>query len=382
MNSLRSANGAHYHDEWVLRSILIGLLHPDRIIPNEYEEFIKHRFQNPKWIGFLRTSGLYSFICYHLKKNRQADQTLIYDGLNAHFANTGKAIMMDRIVLELSDLFQSEKIKLVLTKGYILSRDYYCHVGCRPYGDLDFWIDPSHREKACQLLLSNGWTAYHSSGSAWKEHATFNHPGWKQLIELHWELIGLYGSSPLLRLDTDRFSPAYFRYTRINNQMVATFIPEIHYLHAMINWIRKGGWPPLKYLDLYFIRPHCRSEILDRIIHSRELKGLVGYMEREIQFYFGASRLQLRKPPLLSVVKTFRVPGDRQKLRLRYYLTSDRIRLMYDLFRMLIPSMDFLTLYYGSGRCYRSMMVEWWKEKGIKFFHRSGHSGGVSWPHR
>lgn len=355
-----------------------GLLFPEQNQASTYLEFMTKVLQTRAWMSFLQDSGLFPFICYHLKKVYRYANPIIHNGIGGYYATIGKAMMMDRIVIDLMSLFRDEKMVMVLTKGYILSRDYYCHIGCRPYGDLDIWIEARYHEKAYHLMIENGWDFQGRSPILWNEHYTFNHPFYRQTVELHWQLTGLYGASPFLLLDSQKIKKKYLLETMIDTHCAWTFVPEVHYIHGMINWVKKGGWPPIKYLDLYFLYRHCRPEYMNELARVPGLKRLMVYLKREIDYYFGSSDLQIKKPAVLSVVKSFHVPQSRDYFLLRYYLLSDWLIRAEYCRRLLFPSPEFFRQYYGKNQSYLGMIGKWWKEKISKFFHRFGKKNGVS----
>ncbi len=86
---------------------------------------------------------------------------------------------------ELVKLLNRQDIPYFILKGES-SASYYPRPELRALGDVDFLIDPAHREKVEQLLINNG---YERSGEGHVCHVVFQKPGAN--LEMHFEIPGI-----------------------------------------------------------------------------------------------------------------------------------------------------------------------------------------------
>lgn len=104
-------------------------------------------------------------------------------------------LRMEAIFREISALFATANIPLILLKGPNLAHAYYDHPHERPYGDLDILVRPRDFLSAAKILSKNKFECLEEEEGHVATTAQTNHWGFRsrfgQLIELHRGFAGL-----------------------------------------------------------------------------------------------------------------------------------------------------------------------------------------------
>ncbi len=137
----------------------------------------------------------------HIAPDKVPEQML--SRLKRHYiANAARNIQLTSFLTHVLTLLKSHTIQAVPFKGPVLSQEIYGSMDLRQFADLDILISVTDAEKAWDLLISHEFlpelnltpkqrTKYIKT----EDNLSFFKN--KIAVELHWELTGLYLSSPL-----------------------------------------------------------------------------------------------------------------------------------------------------------------------------------------
>lgn len=115
-------------------------------------------------------------------------KTLSYE----YKSNTIKMLQFSGEMVQISELFTKNKIRLLFLKGPVIAADIYGDISLRTSKDLDILIPSTDIQKAEEILYISGYVREEEPDyNDWKwrnHHVTFNHPQKNIQIEIHWRL--------------------------------------------------------------------------------------------------------------------------------------------------------------------------------------------------
>ncbi|MEA2048518.1 MAG: nucleotidyltransferase family protein [Campylobacterota bacterium] len=128
--------------------------------------------------------------------SKQTNQTLLRYLKSSNQYIVQKNMLISAALLQLLKLFEKHAIEVLPFKGPTLSQLLYENITLRQYTDLDLLIEKNDRDKAYQILQSQGYTPLYklttSQKAQWYKHAkdmTLFHAEKGIHIDLHWSLL-------------------------------------------------------------------------------------------------------------------------------------------------------------------------------------------------
>lgn len=107
-------------------------------------------------------------------------------------SNTIKMLQFSGEMVQISELFIENKIRLLFLKGPVIAADIYGDISLRTSKDLDILIPSTDIQKAEEILCNLGYVREEEPDyNDWKwrnHHLTYNHPQKNTQIEIHWRL--------------------------------------------------------------------------------------------------------------------------------------------------------------------------------------------------
>jgi len=341
--------------------------------PNFYPQKIAHQyfdsiFNQIFWQKFIRDGGIWPHLAYHCYHYHHYSHSYLTPAMSAFFNHTATNFKANQILRKIDMLLKPAKISFAILKGKILAELYYCHAGCRPYGDIDLFIDESDRFRIQELLLGQEWKMMFHSNYHQADHDTYINPN-GYIVEFHWQLHVMAGSVPFLSIPAEalkkNWSPVF-----IEKHLYYTLQPELHFISNMLNWMKrpKFGWPPLKYFDLYYILQRTSRDRILELAQNFNMVEPALYFINEIHYYFCAGRIHTKKPVVFSLIKEYRSENFFYFIRIRWYWRQNALKFIRDIVRLLFPDQIYLKKFYHGvdGR----LLCRWWKEKATQFFRR------------
>ncbi len=149
--------------------------------------------------------NLHSLLYRNLKKICLDDlPSETANALQKSYMTTAAGNLVMSVALEkILDKFAGQGVAAVPFKGPVLALSAYQHLSTRGFNDLDILIKPADLETACGILKDSGYrpeldldAAQLSAFTCHEDNLTFYKDS-RIIIELHWELSGLYLTKPV-----------------------------------------------------------------------------------------------------------------------------------------------------------------------------------------
>ncbi len=347
-----------------LKEILIS------IINKRHNREIFDYLDNEHIFYIIKNGGLHPFVAYHVNKinNFKSDiknSAFIEEGIQKFYGNVKNNFVLNQVLHSLKNVFDKAGIDFYLLKGKVLSEKYYCHIGCRPIGDIDLFIFPENRNRVMALLKNMGWQLYFSDKEKKIDHFTFFKGN--ITIEFHWEIsiFSGVGNNDIFRITYDILKK-HIEEVEIEGLKYYTFTPEIHFIHSIFNWLKKYGWPPVKILDMYFIYKRVDRVRLFRIAKKIKVFRMVNFFINMMKFYFEPDFVALDYIcDDFKLIKKFANYRKNFFLKVLYYFSDSKLDLLYFFYRKVFPRHNFLQNYFYKGS-YVQLLYNWYKEKIIE----------------
>lgn len=166
------------------------------------------------------------------------------------FSYSPRTLLQTGSLLQILDLFQKHDVSSLPFKGPVLAQALYGDMALRSFADLDILIPSGDLQKTYDLLLSVDYSPElqltpQELGrySRHEDNLSFVHQSKNVVIELHWDLAGLYLSRPLIyeKLQVD------FTTVDLSGHMVNTLSDE-HLLVYLCVHGSKHIWERLEWI--------------------------------------------------------------------------------------------------------------------------------------
>jgi len=319
------------------------------------------------WNQWIRQGGLLAFFQFYLNKTGIEELKAPFFSQKEMAANLIKKYQTEAILRQLRKLLKNNNILFALLKGYLYGEIYYPHPGLRSYGDLDIYIFPPHKDRALEILLENNWLLKHQSKAAQGDHYTLSKNGY--VLEIHWNIALRNGSAPLFSVP-EKILKQELKIVSLNNNSYFTFSPEIHFIHSALNWLKKKGWPPAKYLDLYFLYLKCDKNKLIKIARKANMFLLITYFIIEVNIYFYKKK-SFHKTIMITGIENHKHTGKPLSFidcfYMQFFFSETLLEIIYHYIRNLFPTKKYLNSYYGNKR---KKLILWWTNKMRDFFRK------------
>ncbi len=219
--------------------------------------------QNIDW-PFLKDlivrNRVYAIVYHNLKPIKESIPEGFWSELKELAISTGTRNFMFTVFLQrLVADFTRQGIFILPFKGPVLAEHIYKDIIFRPFSDLDVLVDKSDAVEAFNLLKNRGLTPqFKLSPSQFKkyindeDHFSFCEPQKKITVELHWDMAGLYLSSPL----TVSGLKEHITSGILNNASIPCLSSEALLVYLCVHGA-KHGWEHLEQIC-------CITEILNQ----------------------------------------------------------------------------------------------------------------------
>ncbi len=194
--------------------------------------YLQKQGNTEKILQILRDNSLYDkFADFFVK--RDANDRLRNDRVNR--------LMVDRnlcVALPIFSHFNRLKISYVTFKGFVLSQLLYKNIYGRQWGDIDFFVYPSHFEQAFSYLTNHGYRVCSQNAFSEQHHLVFapsETPQGKDFLQRVGNLyIELHRSflHPSLGID-ENYLREHLQETKIKGSRIVTFAPTACMLHLL-----------------------------------------------------------------------------------------------------------------------------------------------------
>jgi hypothetical protein len=203
---------------------------------------------------------VYAIVYHNLKPFKEILPESFLSELKELATSTGTrnfmfTVFLQRLILDFTRL----GIFILPFKGPVLAEHIYKDIIFRPFSDLDVLVDKSDAVAAFNLLKNRGLTPqFELKPSQFKkyindeDHFSFCEPQKKIVIELHWDMSGLYLSRPLTLSGLKK----HITSGTLNNASIPCLSSEALLLYLCVHGA-KHGWEHLEQIC-------CITEILNQ----------------------------------------------------------------------------------------------------------------------
>jgi len=203
------------------------------------------------FLAIVEQHRIYPPVCRNLKKMAAASVKIpIMDKLEQLSRNYAmQALKLTGNLIFITNLLESNQIKVISLKGPLLSQSIYGNVALRTSRDLDFLIDIQDLDRTMDLFVAEGYLIEHFNGelTAKKKHyiiKTNHHFAFIKnglTVEIHWNFHFLGYQCSF----SDLFSKS--RKAKISGREIHILAAEDEFLYLVFHGA-KHGWHRLKWL--------------------------------------------------------------------------------------------------------------------------------------
>lgn len=204
----------------------------------------------------------YMIMKYELTDLDEINEIAIAECTNTVGMTTRRIMQANRLI----KVFQERSIDLLLTKGYVV-RDYYPEPRLRTFGDIDFLVQTSDRDKVHKIMKEMGYTVK----TDWEPVYSYKRDS--EYYEVHTELMDLDFQET--QNTVEYFKNAWEYAKQIDNN-IYVLKPEYHLLYLtahLAKHIITGGAGMRMYMDIaLFIKNN--PEVFDWTFVEEQVKTL------------------------------------------------------------------------------------------------------------
>ena len=193
-------------------------------------------------------------------------------------------------------------IQHILMKGYVL-REYYPVPELRTYGDIDFVIRQSDREKSDGMMMELG---FHREAD-WEPVYSYTRD--MEYYEVHADIMEVDVSD---RADYRGYFRQMWQHIRPGDEFSCQFTPEFHFLYLLTHiakHIRGSGAGARMYLDIAVFIRHFEGKLdwesVQRELRKLELYDFACVVLEAVEQWFGVSSPMPRRPVAQEVMTEF-----------------------------------------------------------------------------